>query len=158
MIKLLILLSLFIPLLAQERLYHTPDHHSRFTYDLNRLLKNSTQIGIISPSFNHSALKKGILQSAKRGSLVTLVVNNPKADPLSMVQYERINLNIYSHPLHQSVFLIDDSLVCTMDGEIDEETLSSQKYLIRCSDDKHTLQAMKRSFTAILNRSKPYLE
>lgn len=158
MIKFLILLSLFIPLLSQERLYLTPDHHSRFTYDLNRLLKNSAHIQIISPSFNHAPLRKGILQSAKSGSLVTLVVNNPKSDPLSMVQYERINLYTYSYPLHQSIFLIDDSFVCTMDGEVDEETLSSQKHLIRCSDNLHTIQTIKRSFRAILKHSKPYLE
>jgi len=158
MIKLLILLSLFIPLLSQERLYLTPDHHSRFTYDLNHLLKKSTHITILTPSFSHSALQKAILQRAKRGSTVTFVVNDPQGDPLTMVQYERINLYIYSHPMHQSIFLLDDSLVCTLDGNVDEDNLSSQHHLIRCSDNRRTIQTINRSFIAILKHSKPYLE
>ena len=158
MIKLLILLSLFIPLLGQEKLYRLPDHHSRFTYDLNHILKKSTHITISSPSFNHSALKKAVLQRARKGSSITFVVNNPKGDPLTMVQYERINLYVSSHPIHQTLFLIDDSLVCTLDGNFDEEELSSQHHLIRCSDDQHTIQTLKGSFIAILKHSKPYLE
>lgn len=158
MIKLLTLLSLFIPLFSEERVFQLPAHHTLFTFELNRLCKKSTHIQIITPSFNHSALKKGILTGAQKGSHVTLVVNDPQGDPLSMVQYEGVNLYTYSHPLKQSIFLIDDSVVCTMDGVYDQEILSSQKHLIRCSENQNTIRAIQQSILPILKQSKPYLE
>lgn len=158
MIKLLTLLSLFLPLFGEERVYQLPDHHTRLTYELNRLCKKSSHIHIITSSFNHSVLKKGILNGAHKGSLVTLVVNDPNGDPLSMVQYERVNLYTYSHPFTQSIVMIDDSLVCTLDGAFEEEILTSQKHLIRCSDNQQTIRVLKQSQLAIFKQAKPYLE
>lgn len=158
MIKLLILLSLFIPLLSEERVFLLPDHHTLFAFELTRLCKKSSMIRIIAPSFNHSALKKGILTGAKKGSQVTLVVNDPHGDPLSMVQYQGVDLYNYSHPLKQSIFMINDHFVCTLNGNIDQETFESNKRLIRCSDDPNKIGPIKHALEPILRQAKPYLE
>lgn len=152
------LLSLFIPLLSEERDYQFPDHHTRFSYELSRLCKKSTRIQIITPSFNHSVLKKGILNGATKGSKITLVVNDPHGDPLSMIQYAGINLYTYSHPLKQSIFIIDDLLTCTLNGNIDQESFESNKLLIRCSDDPNKIHAIKLAIAPIFQEAKPYLE
>ena len=152
------LLSLFIPLLSEERGYQFPDHHTLFNYELNRLCKKSTHIQIITPSFNHAVLKKGILKGATKGSKVTLVVNDPQGDPLSMIQYEGVNLYTYSNPLKQSIFMIDDILTCTLDGNINQESFESNKLLIRCSDDPNKIRAIKHALEPILRQAKSYLE
>ena len=158
MIKLLIPLFLFIPLFSLEKLYSIPDHHTLFTYEFNRLCKKSSHIQIITPSFNHTEIKKGILNAAKQGSYISLVVNDPHGGPLSMVQYEGINLYTYAHPIEQSILMIDNSFVCTLDGTFDEEILGSQHHLIRCSDNPVHIRALKQSIIPILKHAKIYLE
>jgi hypothetical protein len=158
MIKLLIPLFLFLPLLSQDKLYSIPDHHTLFTYELNRLCQKSSHIQIITPSFNHKGIKKGILNAAKKGSRVSFVVNDPHGDPLSMVQYEGIDLSTYPHPLKQTIIMIDDSLICSMDGAFEDAILTTRKHLIRCSDNHYSIRTIQHSRLPILKHSKPYLE
>jgi len=158
MIKLLALLSLFIPVFAGERVFQLPDHHTLLIHELTAVCKKSSHIEIITPTFNHSALKKDFLIRAQKGSLISLVVNNPQGDPLSMVQYENINLYTYPYPLVQTVVMIDNSLVCTLDGAFEEENLGSEKHLMRCSDNQQKIAFIKQSMLPIFKRSKPYLK
>lgn len=158
MIKLLIPLFLFVPLFSQEKLYSIPDHHTLFTEEFNHLCKKSSHIWIITPSFNHTEIKKGILSAAKKSSYISLVVNNPQGDPLSLVQYERINLYTYEHPIEQSILMIDNSFVCTLKGAFEKEALASQKHLIRCSDNPDDIRALRQSMVPILKHSKNYLK
>jgi hypothetical protein len=158
MIKLLLLLLLFIPLLGVEKVFQLPDHHTRWIYELNDFLKNSTHILIITPSFNHPELKKRILKSVTHGSEITLIVNDPKGDPLSMLQYEHVNLNITPFALTQSVVLIDHSLICTIEGDIDIEKFASKHSPIKCDSDQNKIETIKRSIHPIIKHSKPYLE
>jgi hypothetical protein len=159
MIKLLGLLFTFSLLYSKESVYHFPDQHSYCIHQLGQALKNASEhILLISPSFNHSELKKGILQAAKHGKKVTLVLYNLHKDPLSMVQYEHINLYRTSYTFDNSTIIIDNTLVCTFSGPIEEEEFSSVRSSIRCSDDPQKIEWIRRSLKPLINSAKPYLE
>lgn len=158
MIKLLGLLFIFSALFGEENIFQLPDHQSRFIHQLSRALKNSSDVLIITSSYHHSALKKGILDAAKRGSSVTLIVHDLQGDPLSMVQYERINLYTSRTPLPQTIILIDGTLACTSEGPISEEYFSSKCSIIRCSEDRETIKILRYAQHPIISHSKRYLE
>lgn len=158
MIKLLGLLFTFITLYGEETLFPLPDHHALFVYQLNKVLKDASHLLILTPSFNHPPLEKGILNAAKRGSVVTLIVHNPQGASLSMVQYERINLFTIPIAVEHSVFLVDDSLVCTVDGAINEKAFASAHSPIQCSNDSGKIKAIRSSILPIMKHSKGYLE
>jgi hypothetical protein len=158
MIKLLGLLFIFGALYGEENIFQLPDQHSRFVHQLSRALKNSSDLLIITPAYQHSALKKGILDAAKRGTMVTLIVQDLQGDPLSMVQYERITLYTTRAPLLQTIILIDGTLACTSDGAIREDDFGSKRSLIRCSDDPETIRTLRHAQHSIMNHSKLYLE
>lgn len=158
MIKLLGLLFSFIALYGGEILFHTPNQHSSFIYQLNTLFKNASHILIVTPSFNHSELQKGVLKAAKHGSHITLIVHDLKGGPLSMVQYTGVDLYTSASPLEQSAIIIDERLVCTLNGAIDQEDFSSKHSYIRCNDDPEIIQAVRHALFPVLASSKLYLE
>ena len=160
MIKLLGLLFTVTLLYSGETIYILPDHQTRFVHQLNQSFKKgSKQIVIAAPSFNHSELKKGLLQAANHGSNVTMILCNLQNDPLSMVQYERITLHRYTaHPFDTSIILIDNTLVCTLSGSIDQERSTSTRSRIRCSDDIQEIESVRHSLKLLYTDSKPYLE
>lgn len=160
MIKLLGLLFSFIFLYGDETIYILPDQQGRFVHQLSQAFKNSSQqILIASPRFNHTELKKGILQAAKHGNNVTMILCNLQNDPLSMVQYERINLYRYTaHPFDKSIIFIDNTLVCTLSGSIVKERLTSTRSHIRCSDERRDIESARHSLKALFVHSKLYLE
>jgi len=159
MIKLLGLLFTFTLLYGKESVYLFPDQHSYCVHQLTQALKNTSErILVISPSFNHAELKKGILEAAKHGKKVTLVLYDLHKDPLSMVQYENIDLYRTSHPFHSSALIIDNTLVCTFSGPIEKENFSSTRSSIRCSDEPKKIEWIRRSLQPLINSAKPYLE
>lgn len=158
MIKLLGLLFSFIALYGGEILFHTPNHHSSFIYQLNTAFKNASRILIVTPSFNHPELQKGVIKAAKYGSRITLIVHNVKGGPLSMVQYEGVDLSTSVSSLEHSAIIIDERLACTINGAINQEDFASKHSYIRCNDDYAAIEAVRHSLLPILNASRPYLE
>ena len=158
MIKLLLLLFTFSTVYPQETIYNFPAHHSRFIHLLNRSLKNSSDILIITPTYHHAKVTKEILSSTKRGSNVKLIVQAPQGDPLLLVQYQGIHLFISPASLAESIILIDDALVCTTAEILDDEILTANHSSIKCSDDKNKIKAIRHSLTPLLKHSKSYLE
>lgn len=158
MIKLLLLLFTFSTVYPQETIFNFPAHHSRFIHQINHSLKNSSHILIITPTYHHAELTKGLLASIKRGNNVKLIVQDLQGDPLSMVQYKRIDLYTSPAPLLQSILLIDEILVCTSNETLDDEILNFHHSSIRCSDEKGKIRAIRHSLTPLLKHSKSYLE
>jgi hypothetical protein len=159
MIKYLGLLFSFTLLYSGETIYILPDQHSYCVHQLSQAIKNASgHILVISPSFNHSELKKVLLQAAKRGEKVTIIVKELHKDPLSMVQYDHINLNRASYTFENSTLIIDDTLVCTFSGAIEKERLKSTRSYIRCSDEQKKIELVRRSLNPLIEHSKPYLE
>ncbi len=160
MIKLLGLLFTFALLYSRETNYILPDQQSRFVHQLGQAFKNSPeQILIASPAFNHTELKKRLLQAAKHGSNITMIISNLHNDPLSMVQYEHVNLYRYTaYPLDKSIILIDNTFVCTLSGTLEEDRLTSIHSYIRCSDERRDIASARHSLKTLFEHSKPYLE
>lgn len=158
MIKLLRFLSIFTSLYSQESVFTFPDHHSRFIYEINHSFKNSASILIFTPSYHHLKLTKGILSAAKQGSTIKIITHDPYGEPLSLVQYQNIYLYLAPLPLHESVILVDNRLVCTSSESIDEDIFSSHRSLFRCSDNPVQIDAIRHSIHPVLEQSKPYLE
>lgn len=160
MIKLLGLLFSFTILYSGETIYILPDQQSRFVHQLGQALKSSSEkIVVVSPSFNHSELKKRILQAAKHGTNVTMLLCSFQNDPLSMVQYEHVDLYRYTaHPFNQSIILVDNTLVCSLSGAINEEHLISTRSRIRCSDEPREIESLRHALKPLFEHSKPYLE
>jgi hypothetical protein len=159
MIKFLGLLFTFTFIYSEETIYILPDHHSRFIHQLGKALKKSSgEIIIVSPSLNHSELKKEILQSAKRGNNIKMILSDLRNDPLSMVQYDHINLYHTSYTFNNTTLIIDNSLVCTFSGTIEEDRLKSTRSHIRCSDEPRDIELVRRSLKPLMKYSKPYLK
>lgn len=158
MIKLLLFLFAFTSIYSQETVFKFPDHHGRFIHTMERSFKKSSDILIISPSYNHAALKKGVLSVLKRGGHVKLIVQDPKGDPLSLVQYERFDLFITLSTLSQTIILIDERLVCASHQAVDEDSFALEPSYMRCSDTPHEIKAIRRHLKEILKHSKAYLE
>lgn len=159
MIKLIGLLFTFTLLYSGETIYILPDQHSYCVHELSQAIKNASEdVLVISPSFNHTELKKGILQAAKRGKKITIIIKELHKDPLSMVQYDHVNLYHTSHAFDNSTLIIDNTLVCTFSGAIEEERLKYTRLHIRCSDDPREIELVRRSLKPLVTYSKPYLE
>ncbi len=158
MIKLLRFLFIFTSLYSQESIFTFPDHHSRFIYEINQSFKNSTSILILTPLYRHTALSKGILSAAKHGCKVNLIITDPHSEPLSLIQYQNIHLYLAPVSVHQSVILVDNTLICTSNESIDEDIFSSYRSSFRCSDSPIKIDAIRHSIRPILERSKTYLE
>ncbi|MDD2950885.1 MAG: hypothetical protein PHU29_08870, partial [Sulfuricurvum sp.] len=89
---------------------------------------------------------------------ITLIVKELHKDPLSMVQYNHINLYHIPYPFNTSTIIIDDTLVCTFPGAIEEEGFSSIHSTIRCSDEPKKIEWIRRSLQPLISSAKPYLE
>lgn len=150
----------FALLYAQPALFLLPDQHSRFVHGLVQTLKEGPEsLLIITPTFRHAEVKKAILKGAQEGSHITLVVQHLVGDPLSMAQYQNIDLYTYTaRPLRESVILIDNRLVCTLPGGIDAEQLGQNASLIRCSDDPSETAVYRSALLPLLKRSHKYLK
>lgn len=160
MIKLLPILLAFSLAHGENTTYLLPDENTLFSHTLERALKHSrSDILIIAPALHHPSLKRAAIEGAKRGSHLTLIVQTLKGDPLSLAQYERTDIRILNgRPLDGSIVLIDQRFACTMAGTIDQETLPDRTSLVRCTDDKSELTAIRQAVLPLLRRSKPYLK
>jgi len=158
MIKLLAILFIFKSLYSEQNTYHFPDQHSRFLHILHQSFKTSSSIVIITPSLHHSALKKELQNVSHHGCNVSLYLNNLDGDPLSMVQYQ--NINLYHAPLlvNQTIILVGKSLVCTLSAPIDEERFSTEQINAQCNDSTDTLRDIQASNQLILLHSESYLK
>lgn len=158
MIKLIGLLFIFVGVYAQETLYYLPDNHSRLQYELSHSFNSASQILIISPSLNHSKLSKSLIHAVKKGGAVKLIVNDPDGDPLSLIQYNNIELYLSSTKIHQTVILVDDSLVCTGNTALIEELYTTKRSMIRCSDNQHDIYLIRNDLHPLVRSAKRYLE
>ncbi|MFY9143573.1 hypothetical protein [Sulfuricurvum sp.] len=158
MIKLLGLLFSFIALYGGEIPFHTPNQHHDFIYRLNTTFKSASRILIVTPSLNHPELQKGILNAAKHGSRITLIVQDLKGAPLSMVQYAGVDLYTSAASLDSSAIIIDEHFVCTLNGKINQEDFALKRSYIRCNDNPGAIEAVRHSLESVLSSSKPYLE
>lgn len=158
MIKHLVLLFIFVSVYAQETIFKLPDNHSRFLYQLDRSFKTASQILIVTPFLHHSDLSKKLLSSIKKGKTVTLIVQDTKGDPLSLIQYQNVELYLSSLPLNQTLILVDNSFACTSDIAVSEELFSSVHSAIRCSDDQNKVRLIRDASHPLIQHAKPYLE
>lgn len=160
MIKLLGILLPFVLLFAQEKSFLLPDQQNLFVHFLAQELKTASHsIVVITPRLNHADLKKALLHGARKGSAVTLIVQDLKGDPLSLVQYERINLLFYNaRKLEGSTLIIDERLACTLPLAIEQERFSNHAALVRCSDEHDTIISLHSALQPLIKRSTPYLK
>lgn len=158
MIKLLLILSLFISVFGTDTHFILPNNHSAMLHHLGTYFKKAHTIVIVSPAFNHSELKKKIEKSAQKGTNIILVINKMQGDPLSMIQYQNIELLVSPIKLHHSVIVVDERIVCSFHGTINQEDMSSSKQSVRCSDDKETNAKQHTLVQTLLHNGKPYLE
>lgn len=160
MIKRILLLFAFSALYGGENLYLLPDQNNELVHRLQNALRGtSAKVVIITPSFRHALLKKALLQGAKHGNRITLVVQDPEHDPLSVVQYGNIHLYRYtSRPLAGSVIIIDDRLVCTLTADLVQEQLTQTAAFAQCSDGSADIGAALHRAAPLITRSRPYLE
>lgn len=158
MIKHLGFLFIFTALYAHESTYLFPDHHARFVHEINQAIKNSSSILIVTPSYHHTNLSKGILSATKHASTLKLIVQDPHNDPLSLIQYRNIELFISRATLTQSTILVDDVLVCTVNSPIEEDRFSSKSAPMQCSDSPEKITAIRHALEPVIQSSKAYLE
>ena len=160
MIKLIPLLFVFSLTYGNSVDYLLPDSGAVFSHTLEGVLKHSrSEILIISPSFNHASLKRAALEAVKRGSHLTLIVQSLKGDPLSIAQYERVDVRtLIGRPLEGSIIVVDNQQSCTFSAPIDAETFGQNASLVHCSDDIVELKSLQTIFLPLIKRSKAYLE
>ncbi len=160
MIKLLGILLPFALLFAQEKSFLLPDQQNLFVHFLAQELKSAShRIVVLTPRFNHADLKKALLHGARKGSAVTLIVQDLKGDPLSLVQYERIDLLFYNaRKLEGSTVIIDEHLACTLPLAIEQERFSNHASLVRCSDEHDAIISLHSALQPLIKRSIPYLK
>ncbi|MDD3596213.1 MAG: hypothetical protein AB7U44_08050 [Sulfuricurvum sp.] len=160
MIKLLLLLLPLSLLHAQSVVYLLPDEQSRLIHDINLKVKTaSSDILLLTPAFHHAAIKKSILAAAKKGTTVKLIVNEPKNDPVYMVQYANIDLMHYrERKFEGSTLVIDKAFLCTFPEAIDQEIFSEHRSLVRCSDDPREIDLIRRTLQSTLSHAVSYLE
>ncbi|MFA5216992.1 hypothetical protein [Sulfuricurvum sp.] len=160
MIKFLPLLFVFSLTYGNTIDYLLPDSGAVFSHTLEGILKHSrSEILIISPSFNHVSLKRASLEAVKRGSHLTLIVQSLKGDPLSVAQYERVDVRtLIGRPLEGSIIIIDNQQVCTFSASIDSESFIQNTSIVHCSDDAVELRSLQTIFLPLIKRSKAYLE
>jgi len=160
MIKLLTLFLTFTVANAQIFPYFLPDEKSHFEHDLlGHLKKARSHIILLTPSFNHLALRRQLIQSASKGVHLTLIAQNLSHDPLQLVAYSGVELYLYrARGLNDTLILIDDDIVCHLSGGLNEEELSRKSQNALCSDESDFISAMHQNANRILTRSHPYLK
>ncbi len=160
MIKLLTLFLTLCTANGQTLPYLLPDEKSNFEHTLiSHLKKAQTHIVILTPSLNHPALRRQLLQSLSKGVKLTLITQDPSNDPLQLVAYNGVDLYLYrARPLSDSLILIDNSVVCHVSDGLNEEDFSKKSQNALCSDESDLINAMQQNTHQILTRSKPYLK
>jgi hypothetical protein len=158
MIKLLSIVLLIVPLFGEKTRFIFPDHHSRFLSFAERSMKKSSHIVLISASLEHTALKKTLQSAAKSGSEIKLYLSTAGKGPLSLIQYRGIDLFLTPVRMEHTYLLIDEEIVCTTTGGIDEERFSESAPSMHCSSDPADLLTLKPSIKEIMRRSTPYLQ
>lgn len=150
----------FALLFAQEKSFLLPDQQGLFVHFLAQELKSTShRIVLLTPRFSHSDLKKALLHGARKGSAVTLIVQDLKGDPLSLVQYERIDLFVYNaRKLEGSTVIIDERLACALPLAIEQERFGNHAALVRCSDEPDAIISLHSALQPIIKRSTPYLK
>lgn len=160
MIKFLPFILLFSLVHGKNIDYLLPDQNGIMTHTLEGIFKHSRQeILIITPAMNHPSFKRTVLEGVKRGSALVLLVQSLKGDPLSMAQYERVDVRILEgRPLEGSIILVDNRFACTFSTAIDQESFSNHTALVRCSDDETALRSLRPLLQPLLKRSRAYLK
>ncbi|MCX6060670.1 MAG: hypothetical protein NT103_00235 [Campylobacterales bacterium] len=160
MIKLLTLFLTLSIVNAQTLTFLLPDEKSGFEHELmSHLKKAHTQIILLTPSLNHPALRRQLIQSVSKGVKLTLITQNPSADPLQLVAYSGVELYLYrARSLSDTLILIDDEIVCHVSGGFNDEELSQKSQNALCSDDSDFILSLHQNANRILTRSKPYLK
>lgn len=158
MIKHLQIICLFSTILAADAIYRFPNNHSSFLHDIGSYIKHGENITILAPVFNHSKIKRKIELSAHKGTNVSLLLNNPQGDSLSMIQYNNIELKVVSIKIPYSVIMIDSKVVCMTKNNFDEETLNSSHALVHCTQDEQIINKQLKLIQFISQKSKAYLE
>jgi len=160
MIKLLTLFLTLSVVNAQTLTYLLPDEKSGFEHALiHHLKKAHTQVILLTPSLNHPALRRQLIQSVSKGVKLTLITQNPSADPLQLVAYNGVELYLYhARSLSDTLILIDDEIVCHVSGGLNDQELSQKSQNALCSDDSDFILSLHQNANRILTRSKPYLK
>ncbi|MDP3588429.1 MAG: hypothetical protein Q8R58_10290 [Sulfuricurvum sp.] len=160
MIKLLTLFLTLSVVNAQTLTFLLPDEKSGFEHELiHHLKKAHTQVILLTPSLNHPALRRQLIQSVSKGIKLTLITQNPSDDPLQLVAYKGVELYLYrARSLSDTLILIDDGIVCHVSGGLNDEELSQKSQNALCSDDSDFILALHQNSNKILTRSKPYLK
>ncbi len=160
MIKLLTLFLTLSVVNAQTLTFLLPDEKSAFEHELiHHLKKAHTQVILLTPSLNHPALRRQLIQSVSKGVKLTLITQNSSADPLQLVAYRGVELYLYqARSLSDTLILIDDEIVCHVSGGLNDDELSQKSQNALCSDDSDFIPALHQNANRILARSKPYLK
>lgn len=160
MIKLLTVFLILNAANAQTLTFLLPDEKSSFEHELMSHLKNAhTKILLLTPSLNHPAVRRQLIQSVSKGVKLTLITQNPSDDPLQLVAYSGVELYLYrARPLSDTLILIDDSVVCHATGGLKEEELSRKSQNVFCSNEGDFIQSLSQNAQRILMRSHPYLK
>jgi hypothetical protein len=160
MIKLLTLFLLLNVANAQTLPYLLPDEKSSFDHTLIAYLKKAqTHIVILTPSLNHPALRRQLVQSLSKGIKLTLIIQTPAHDPLQLVAYNGVDFNLYdARPLDDTLILVDDTALCHLSGGLNEEELAQKTQNAICSDENELIKMMQKNAHRILTRSHPYLK
>lgn len=159
MIKHLGLLFIAHLLSAESDHYLLPDQNALFERRLSQAVSRAhTHVRILTPTLRHNALRKASLFAARRGVSVSLIVTDPKYDPLAMVAYSGVTLWVYpSRPIEGSLVLVDDTLACFSGTPLDKERMGNHTASTQCSDDPLLIRNATASFETIKSRSGAYL-
>jgi hypothetical protein len=160
MIKLLTLFLTLSVVNAQTLTFLLPDEKSGFEHELiHHLKKAHTQVILLTPSLNHPELRRQLIQFVSKGVKLTLITQNPSADPVQLVAYNGVELYLYgARSLSDTLILIDDETVCHISGGLNDQELSRKSQNAFCSDDSDFILTLHQNANRILARSKPYLK
>lgn len=160
MIKLLTLFLLLNVANGQTLPYLLPDEKSSFDHTLITYLKKAdANIVILTPSLNHPALRRKLIQSVSKGIKLTLITQTPSKDPLNLVVYNGVELYLYTaRPLENTLIFVDDNVVCHLSGGLNEEDLTKKSQNALCSDETNLINALQKNTYKILTRSHLYLK
>jgi len=158
MIKLLLLVCVFLSVYGKQVLFDFPRQNSAFHEYIHRMFRQNDQIMIITPSLNHSVLKKELLHHVKNGNSLILIVQSLKNDPLYLVQYKGIQLYQYQKRSLNGTIIMSASDVCYLTVPLDTDKLSRDKSIGWCSDEAEVLRQNHSLYTTIKKHSTLYLK
>ena len=160
MIKLITLIFTITVANANIFPFLLPDEGSNFNHYLQVLIKNAqNEIIIVTPAMHYSSLSKKVIQPLSHGTHLTIITSNPSGDPLRLIAYEGVTLQMYTaRTLTDTLMLIDNTHVCHLGGALNEKNLGDTVTNVWCSDEPSLILATKKQITILLKRSKPYLQ